>query len=71
MGGLSIVVAGVTTKYLDTRKKCPSCGNEIDLDELVCSNCGYDLKEHHDKTCSCGKVNQPEDLYCRQCGQKL
>lgn len=71
LGGLSIVVAGVTTKYLDTRKTCPTCGNEIDSDELICSNCGSNLKDHHEKTCTCGKVNQPEDLYCRQCGNKL
>lgn len=71
LGGLSIVIAGVTTNYLDTRKKCPSCGNEIDKDELVCSNCGCDLKDKHNKLCSCGKENQPEDLYCRSCGSKL
>lgn len=71
LGGLSIVVAGVTTKYLDTRSKCPNCGNEIDKDEKICSNCGYDLKDMHKKICSCGKVNQPEDIYCRNCGNKL
>ena len=70
-GGLSIVIAGVTTNFLDVRKKCPSCGNEIDKDEMICSNCGHDLKAMHKKVCSCGKENQPEDIYCRSCGQKL
>lgn len=71
LGGLSIVVAGVTTKYLDTRSKCPNCGNEIDKDEKICSNCGYDLKDMHNKLCSCGKENQPGDIFCRSCGKKL
>ncbi|MFA7076253.1 MAG: helix-turn-helix domain-containing protein [Candidatus Izemoplasmatales bacterium] len=71
MGGFSIVIAGVTTKYLDTRTKCPNCGNEIDPDEKICSNCGYDLKDVINKVCSCGKINQPEDIYCRECGKKL
>ena len=70
-GGLSIVIAGVTTKFFDTRRKCPSCGNEIDKDEMICSNCGTDLHTMHKKVCSCGKENQPEDIYCRNCGKKL
>lgn len=71
LGGLSIVVAGVAANYLDTRPKCPKCGNEIDKDEKICSNCGCDLKEKRNKICSCGKENQPGDNFCRMCGKKL
>jgi transcriptional regulator with XRE-family HTH domain/ribosomal protein L37E len=68
--GLGILVAEVATNYLDTREKCPSCGDEIDSDEKVCSSCGYTFEK--EKVCiSCGKVNQKDDKYCRQCGTLL
>ena len=70
-GGLTIVVAGVATKYLDTREKCPKCGDEIDPDEKRCSKCGYDLEANVENRCICGKLNEPKDSYCRECGQKL
>lgn len=70
-GGLTIVVAGVATNYLDTREKCPKCGDEIDSDEKRCSNCGYDLEANVENRCECGKLNQPQDQYCRECGEKL
>jgi transcriptional regulator with XRE-family HTH domain/ribosomal protein L37E len=69
IGGLSIAVVGVTSKYLDTRDKCPNCGDEIDKDEKVCSSCGYELKKIG--LCVCGKKNSPDDIYCRECGRKL
>lgn len=69
IGGLSIAVVGVTSKYLDTRDKCPNCGDEIDKDEKVCSSCGYELKKNG--LCVCGKKNSPDDIYCRECGRKL
>jgi len=69
--GFTIVVAGATTKYLDTRDKCPKCGDEIDADEKCCSKCGYDLVENAENRCFCGKVNQPKELFCRECGEKL
>jgi len=68
-GGFTIFVASVATNYLDTREKCPQCGNEIDSDEKVCSNCGYHLQETI--KCTCGKENQKGDKYCRSCGKKL
>jgi len=70
-GGFTIVIAGVTTKYLDTREKCPKCHDEIDEDEKRCSNCGYDLVANLDYRCDCGKVNQKEDKFCRECGTPL
>ncbi len=69
--GLAIVVAGVTTSYLDTREKCPNCGDEIDKDELRCSHCGYDLSKGINSCNDCGYDNKPGDLYCRKCGNKL
>ncbi len=69
--GLSIVIAGVTTSYLDTRDKCPKCGDAVDIDERSCSNCGYNLEENNEHRCSCGKENQPSDKFCRECGSKL
>lgn len=69
--GFTIVIAGVTTKYLDTRDKCPKCGDEIDEDEKRCSNCGYDLVANLEYRCGCGKVNQKGDKFCRECGQPL
>ncbi len=67
-GGITLTVAGVASNYLDTRKKCPDCGDEVDGDELMCSNCGRSLVE--DNTCkSCGNENQPGDNFCRACGE--
>lgn len=68
-GGISIFIAEKATKYLDTRNKCPKCGDEIDEDEDVCSNCGYKL--NNVIICECGKENQPGDKYCRKCGKPL
>lgn len=68
-GGLGIFIAEVTTKYLDTRSKCPNCGDEIDKDEKVCSSCGYKIEQG--LLCSCGKHNQIGDKFCRECGKKL
>lgn len=68
-GGLSIFVAEKATNYLDTRKKCPNCGDEIDEDEDVCSNCGFKLNKVI--ICECGKENQPGDKFCRKCGKPL
>lgn len=68
--GLSIHIAGITTNYLDVRDKCPNCGDEIDEDEDVCSNCGYQFKK--EKICSnCGYENKSDDNYCRKCGKQL
>jgi len=69
--GLSIVVAEVTTKYLDDREKCPNCGDEIDADEKICSSCGYDLTNNPNYRCECGKINQKKDKFCRECGKEL
>lgn len=69
IGGLSIVVAKVTSNYLDTRDKCPKCGDEIDSDEKSCSSCGYTFRKNI--TCSCGKINQVSDKFCRECGLAL
>ena len=69
--GLAVVVAGVTTKFLDTRKPCPKCGDKIDADEKSCSNCGYNLEANMDYRCECGKENEPNDKFCRECGKKI
>lgn len=69
--GFGIAIAEVTTNFLDTRRKCPKCGDEIDDDERMCSNCGYNLEENPDHRCKCGKANSPEDKFCRECGEKL
>jgi transcriptional regulator with XRE-family HTH domain/ribosomal protein L37E len=69
IGGLSIVIAKVTSNYLDTRDKCPKCGDAIDADEKSCSSCGYTFLKNI--TCSCGKINQVTDKFCRECGLKL
>lgn len=69
-GGLTIAIAGVASNYLDTRRKCPSCGDEVDADEKICSNCGFSLLV--DLECSqCGKINQASDKFCRECGNSL
>lgn len=69
--GLGIVIAEVASNFLDTRKKCPKCGDEIDHDERCCSNCGYDLDANIDNRCECGRVNLDGDKYCRECGKSL
>lgn len=69
--GFSIFAAGVSTKFLDTRDKCPNCNDGIDSDEKKCSKCGYDLEGNKKYRCSCGKINQAGDTYCRTCGTKL
>ncbi len=69
--GLAIVVTGVASNYLDTRAKCPTCGDEVDSDEKVCSSCGTNLDNVREKVCDCGKVNKPDDMYCRECGASL
>lgn len=68
--GLSIVVVGVASNYLDNRKKCPTCGDGIDEGEKMCSNCGTDLSTI-DLCPSCGNKNKPEDNFCRECGFEL
>ncbi|MCF7925152.1 MAG: helix-turn-helix domain-containing protein [Candidatus Izimaplasma sp.] len=69
--GLAIVVTSVASNYLDTRIKCPTCGDEVDEDEKVCSSCGTSLDGVKEKVCACGKVNKPDDVYCRKCGKPL
>ena len=69
--GIAVVAVGVGTDFLDTRRKCPKCGDEIDPDEKSCSNCGYNLEENPDYRCICGKENEPHDKFCRECGAKL
>ena len=69
--GIAVVAVSVGTDFLDTRRKCPKCGDEIDADEKSCSNCGYNLQENPDFRCICGKENEPNDKFCRECGAKL
>ena len=48
-------------------RKCPSCGNSINITEKICSYCelaGY-------KCPVCGEVNNMFVNYCRRCGQWL
>jgi len=71
IGALGIKMYGVATDYLDTREKCPQCGDEIDADEKVCSNCGYHFEKKELICSTCGKINKPGDKFCRECGSKL
>ena len=48
-------------------RKCPSCGNSINITEKICHYCklaGY-------KCPVCGEVNNMFINYCRKCGQWL
>jgi len=66
--GLSILIGGETSKYLDKiNKKCPKCGKNIEETELYCSQCGGSVRD----VCECGNQNEPNDNFCRKCGKSI
>lgn len=68
--GLSIVVAKVTTNFLDTNSYCPNCGDVIQNNEQYCDKCGTPLLVK--KVCKeCQTENDMKASYCCQCGKKL
>ena len=67
--GLSILLAGATTKFVDKslNRRC-ECGNTLEADEKFCPKCGKPAV----KTCpNCNTENDLDDEYCSNCGQKL
>jgi hypothetical protein len=67
--GLAVVIAGVTTSFIDVNNYCPSCKDKVDPDELYCNKCGANLRAN--KLCSCGTQNDLGDKYCKKCGKQL
>ena len=49
-------------------KKCPSCGEQNDMENNFCSKCGASLSK---KCPSCGENNELKNEYCSKCGNKL
>lgn len=75
----NIVVASnsYNTANLQSTIYCPNCNNQINLNDIFCMNCGYNLKLINQKvilemTCSkCGQVNKQESKFCIKCGNHL
>jgi len=68
--GLSIVIAGFTSKLIDGEvgNNCPNCGNRIEGNKAFCPRCGNQLN----KQCvNCGHINHFKNLHCERCGRKL
>jgi DNA-directed RNA polymerase subunit RPC12/RpoP len=63
----------------DYIKKCSSCGKEMQLDAVFCTNCGTRFEEKETqkenaavKKCSnCGKEMQLDAVFCTDCGSSL
>ena len=68
--GLTILVVGEGSKFLDTAPRCPKCGDPVEENEVYCNKCGADLRNKK-KCSSCGTQNDVEDAFCRNCGNKL
>ncbi len=67
---LSIVIAGVGSKIVDTNKYCSKCGDIIEPNEQYCSHCGQPLFAK--KICpKCQAQNDVDDNFCRSCGERL
>ena len=49
-------------------KKCPSCGEQNDMENNFCSKCGASLSK---KCPACGENNEIKNEYCSKCGNKL
>ena len=60
-----------------TRKKCPTCSEECELDQETCHNCGHVFeirkKPFNDyQICgSCGEKNSLDSTICKSCGKSL
>lgn len=68
--GLTIVLAGASTKLIDKSlgRRCPYCNRFIEEDALFCSGCGKSFK----RQCpNCQTVNEPDASYCKNCGTRL
>ena len=67
--GLSILIVGVTTKFVDNslNQKC-SCGNMLSKNDKFCPNCGRPIKRVCPK---CNFENDSASQYCSNCGEKL
>lgn len=67
--GLSILIAGVTTKFVDKslNRRC-ECGNTLEVNEKFCPKCGRPAV----KVCpKCNTQNDLKDEFCSNCGNKL
>lgn len=68
--GFKIVIVGYTSNLIDETvgNNCPNCGDNVNQDEIFCSNCGYQLK----KECpDCKTINSHKDKFCKKCGKEL
>ncbi len=68
--GLSITIAGVTTKFAGDvlTDKCPDCGTAIKGDDVFCTSCGKQLR----KVCAkCNHINEADEKFCAKCGSQL
>lgn len=65
------------TSNLQSITYCPNCNNQVNLNDIFCKNCGYNLKQINqnvtlEKTCSnCGQVNKQGSKFCIKCGNHL
>lgn len=64
---------------LNNKKKCPECGNEVDLDATFCPVCGKEQEKveiepfipNGKRKCSgCGEVIDDSNVFCPKCGAK-
>jgi len=67
--GLAVVVAGITTKYVDNiNLKCAACRRNVKADEKFCPACGAAVR----LACmNCKTENDNTSTFCKGCGQKL
>lgn len=54
----------------DTNKFCAKCGSPLVLKKR-CPSCGAELEKDADFCGNCGKKIEPENLFCTNCGAKL
>lgn len=65
---ISPAVQTLAKNIKNSSKKCPSCGEQNDMENNFCSKCGASLSK---KCPSCGEDNELKNEYCSKCGSKL
>lgn len=55
------------------KRTCPECGKKQDVDNKVCSKCGYEfpenIKKRRERACpECGAMQAMTNRKCSECG---